>query len=43
MCKSYELRIYVVSVVEDVKGGRVSALGSLVYCGVVCVCVIKLY
>ena len=34
---SYEMRVYVVSVVRDVKWGRVSVLGSLVCCGVLCV------
>ena len=35
MCNSYELRVYVVSVVVDVNGGRVSVLGLLVCWGVV--------
>ena len=40
MCNSYELRVDVVSSDVDVKWGRVSVLGSLICCGVVCVGVI---
>ena len=42
MCKCYELRVYVVSVVVDVNGGRVSVVGLLVCLGGR-VSVIKLY